>query len=204
MITTTFEYPGQALTMQRVAPGNVLFGVSPYVYQYKEFTFLYTGGGTLVPLVGNWIKGATTACQAKIISIGTLTGGTWAGGDAAGTLRIASVHGTATSEVTYFNATENVSVVATADDLTIASAFKECTDDYYGMNQLAKAMLVNVITNAALVTWDGSRPDQTQLTGVTMNAGSSILLKDINSIKNFKFIDRVSGSASVVELVCYF
>ena len=83
-----FEYPGECFCKEKITPGNTATLLSENCYKYKEWTFTFTGGGTLVPLVGNRIKGATSSATAMIVSIGTLTGGSWAGGDAAGTLQV--------------------------------------------------------------------------------------------------------------------
>lgn len=198
------SYPGEAKAVQRVAPGDTVFGISPYCYQYKEFTFTYNSGGPTAVVAGYWIKGATTGCQAKVIEVGTLTGGSWAGSDAAGTLRVASVHGSATSASTWFNGSENVTVLATANDLTMTSTLTPVPGDYYKKDCMAKAMLVNVMTQTLLCNWDGSTPDQNQLIGMSLAAGSSVLITDINAIKNFKFVDRVSGTTGLIELQFYF
>ena len=201
----SFNYYGQANAVQRVAPANVVFGVSPYCYEYKEFTFTFNSGGTTTCLPGHWIKGATTGCQAKIISISDLTAGTsWGAGTAAGTMRIGSVHGSATSEKTYFDGTENITVLTTANNLTMTGTLQECQDNYIFKNQYAKAMIVNVMTQTLLCNWDGSIPDQNQLIGISIAAGNSLLLTDLNNIKDFKFVDRVSGTTGLIELQFYF
>ena len=191
----TFEYLGPCIGMERITPGNTATGSSSKCLTYQEFFFTFTGGGTLTPLVGNWIKGATSSATAMIVKIGTLTGGSWAGGDAAGTLYVASVSGT-------FNGSENISVVGTADDMTMSSVLKAVPDGAY-TNELmrgwtARAAQYVVLSNSQLMCFDGSIPDQTQLIGVPLSAGQNLILKDPASIKNWYTIDYVSGSAGIV------
>jgi hypothetical protein len=57
----------------------------------------YTGGGVMPIKVGEVLTGATSGATAQVVSF-TLTGGTWAGGDAAGVLVLDSQVGTFQSE----------------------------------------------------------------------------------------------------------
>lgn len=75
-------------------------------------TLAYTSGGTHEVLVGDILTGASSGATARVISL-TLTSGTWAGGDAAGTLSLCDQSGTFVSE----NLNEGVN----ADVCTIAS-----------------------------------------------------------------------------------
>jgi hypothetical protein len=46
----------------------------------------FTGGTAPAPVGGEVVTGVTSTKTAKVTVIGTLTGGSWAGGDAAGTM----------------------------------------------------------------------------------------------------------------------
>lgn len=63
---------------------------------YSQVAF--TSGGTRPIVAGDTITGATSGATATVRSVGTLTGGSWAGGDAAGTLQLTSRNGTFQSE----------------------------------------------------------------------------------------------------------
>jgi hypothetical protein len=203
-----YPYLGQPLTHQKVVNTSAtVFSAAPFCYEYREHEYTFDSGGTLTPLVGNWIQGATTHCRARIVKIGTLTGATtWAGGDAEGTMRICSMHGTATSSVTYFDGSENISVVGTANDMGMTSLAIPYEGDGTLMPQgkIAKAALYSVYANTALCCWDGSIPDQTQLHGTPMAAGSSIIMTDENAIRNFKCLDYTNGSNSIVYITYFF
>ena len=201
MADIVLEHYGEPLTHQKIVPGNTATGTSDKCYKYSQWQYTYTGGGTTVPVVGGWIVGATSSARARILKIGTLSGGSWGAGTAAGTMYVHSVSGT-------FNGIENISVGATADDMTMSSVltpYNSTVTDYDGfIGREAKAALVCVYANTALVTLDGSTPDQTSLIGVPMVANSSILMMDINQIRKFMCIDYTSGSASVVQITYFF
>jgi hypothetical protein len=60
-------------------------------------TLSYTSGGTYQVVAGDVLVGATSGATARVISL-TLTGGTWAGGDAAGVLTLCDQTGTFQAE----------------------------------------------------------------------------------------------------------
>lgn len=60
-------------------------------------TMAFTSGGTTAPVVGETVTGATSGATATIVDW-YVTSGTWAGGDAAGTLILKQVSGTFGSE----------------------------------------------------------------------------------------------------------
>ena len=74
-------------------------------------TLAFTSGGTYEPQVGDTVTGATSAATAVITRI-ELTSGTWAGGDAAGTLTIRAQSAAFVGE--------NLNVGANADSCTVA------------------------------------------------------------------------------------
>jgi hypothetical protein len=87
------------------------------------YTKAYTHGGTHQVVVGDTLTGALSSSTCKVISI-TLTSGTWASGDAAGTLTVIDKNGTFVAE--NLNEGENLDVctIATGDMTasTLASA----------------------------------------------------------------------------------
>jgi len=88
-------------------------------------TLAYTSGGTYQVVVGDIVTGATSGATARVISL-TLTSGTWAGGDAAGTLTMCDQSGTFQSENLNVGANGNVCTVAgnsSASNLTAADSF---------------------------------------------------------------------------------
>ena len=58
----------------------------------------FTSGGTDTPVVGDVMTGATGGATARLYGISALSGGTWAGGDAAGTFYLWDQVGTFQSE----------------------------------------------------------------------------------------------------------
>lgn len=78
-----------------------------------KWTIAFTGGGTHELLVGETITGATsTTITARVCEI-NLTSGTWAGGDAAGTIVV--------DQFTGDFAAENIKVSGGTDDATVAA-----------------------------------------------------------------------------------
>ena len=69
---------------------------------YDQIAF--TSGGPHVPTVGDTVKGNTSGETAVIVAISALSGGTWAGGNAAGTIIYRSASGT-------FSNSETISIL---------------------------------------------------------------------------------------------
>lgn len=196
MSTIVRDYIGMPLTHQVIVAGNTATSAGKEFYVYTERKLAFTSGGTTEIIAGMWIVGATSAAKAEVVSV-TLTSGTWAGGNAAGTFIIKNQHGTFQSE--------NIKVGAGTDDATIAanSSLRDSEGyEYKGMQ--AKAALVTVITQTVLVLWDGGIPDQTSLVGHSLIAGSSLLLGSENAIRNLKIISRVAGNTPTVNITYYF
>ena len=55
------EYYGEALTHQKVVPGDTITSLNSEMYTYTERYLAYTSGGTTEIAVGDWIVGATGA-----------------------------------------------------------------------------------------------------------------------------------------------
>lgn len=191
-----YEYLGMPLCQQKIIPGNTATGLSANCYNYQEWDIDFTSGGNVTPAVGDWIYWTiTTIGRACIVSV-TLTSGDW-GGTAAGTFRVKSLHGVALVDSTaiYFKASDNATSSGTPRAVM-------ADYDYKGMQ--AKSALVCVYANTALVNVCGGTPDQTSLIGIPMVANSSILLKDIAAIKNFKCLDYTASSVSNVQVTFFF
>ena len=201
-MTYVFDYIGEGLTEERITPGNTPTALTSKCYVYTEWDLKFDSGGTHELLANDWIVGATGAGRAIIVSI-TLSSGTWAGGDAAGTLRLKSFQGTAivNNEVLNHDIAGTATDCATADGIAI-----ESQADYAHKGDHAKAMLVSVVDNSAILSWTGAKPAQaaTVHVGQEFTANSSIIIQDANSIRKFKCIDHTSGSASNIQVVYYF
>lgn len=195
MSVLNFETLGQPLTHCKIVPGNTATGIGSEFYIYTERDLAFTSGGTTEIVVGDWIVGATSAAKAEVVGV-TLASGTWAGGTAAGTLRIKNQHGTFQSE--------NLKVAAGTNDATIAANSVLHEGDYFYKGTIARTALVTVIANTQLINIEGGKPDQTALVGISMVANTSLVLNDIIEIKNFKTIDYTAGSAGTVNVICYF
>jgi hypothetical protein len=195
MLTT--EYYGLAGTVQKIVPGATATGIGEEIYKYTERTLAFTGGGTTEIPVGAWILGATSTAVAEVIAV-TLTGGTWAGGDAAGTFRIRCQVGTFQSE--------KITYLAVADDADIAGNSTIALGGYTTIRKGQEPIFcyIDVYANTALVNINGSKPDQSRVIGIPIEAGNNIFLSDVNNIKNFKCIDYTNGSATQCNVTCYF
>jgi hypothetical protein len=194
----TIEQYGQAGTVQKIVPGATATGISEEIYRYTERTMAFTSGGTTEIPIGAWILGATSAAVAEVIDV-TLTGGTWAGGDAAGSLRLRCQVGT-------FQAAEKITYLAVADDATITANSVIAEGGYTGIRKGQEPLFayIDVYGNTALINLNGSKPDQSRVIGIPAEVGSTIFLSDVNNIKNFKCIDYTNGSATQVVVTCFF
>jgi hypothetical protein len=103
-------------------------------------TRTYTSGGPHQVLVGDILTGATSAATAKVIAI-TLTSGTWAGGDAAGTITFKDQVGAFQSE--NLNEGANSDVCTIAGDSTPVSL---TAADTFDLTALPSDILQNLIT----------------------------------------------------------
>ena len=200
-----FEYWGSPKTFQRMVPGNNALSTIDTSIYYTEWTVAFTSAGTTVTSVGSWIVGATSGVVAEVVAI-TVATGTFGGGDAAGTMRLKSkYHPTAVT--TNWTSGENWKIGGGTNEGTLTGIPQEAPrSNLYAFpyKQPAKCALVTVLTNTELVDMDGGLPDQTTLAGIPMKDGSSILLRDIEEIINFKAIDYVASSAGIVGIQYFF
>lgn len=103
-------------------------------------TLAYTSGGTHQVLVGDILTGATSGATARVIAL-TLTSGTWAGGDAAGTLTLCDQSGTFQAEVLNEGVNSDVcSVAGNSSDSNLTEA------DTFDLTALPAELLQNLIT----------------------------------------------------------
>lgn len=86
-------------------------------------TLAYTSGGTYEIEAGDTITGATSLATARVVAI-TLSTGTWAGGDAAGTMTLEDQSGTFQSENLNVGGNTNVATIA-GNSSAVAAADKE-------------------------------------------------------------------------------
>lgn len=194
-----FEDLGVGLTEQKIVPGATATGFNTDCIVYKRFVLNYDSGGTTEIVVGDWLKCETSGALAKVVSV-TLSTGTWAGGNAAGYFIVDSKVGTFTNDkILYVNNAD----CGTVNEATYGDATPVKGDyPYKGME--AKAALVTAYTQTALVSYSGGKPDQDALMGIPMASGTSLLLKNSSSIKNFKCIDYANGSATTIRAVFSF
>ena len=188
------EYFGSALQHQKITPGDVITSLSKYCYEYLRHRLDFDEGDSEI-VVGDWIVGADSGAVAKVVEVHADTT-SWTNNT--GYLILDSWSGTA------FTNDEELKVAAGATMANVNGVIKSLQDDYPNKGNEAKAMLIVVYANTALVGITGGKPDQTALIGIPMVANSSMLLKDINSIRNFKAVDYTSGSASIVQLTFFF
>ena len=191
----TFEYLGQPLTHQKVVPGNTATALSANCYYYQRWKLNFDAGTDEI-VAGDWIVGATSAAVGRVVSI-TEESGTWAGDNVVGYLIIDSMVGT-------FQNNEKLKVAADATTADVNGLAIPIAEDYIYKGMSAKAALVCVYANTALINVWGGKPDQTALIGMPMVANASYILRDINEIKAFKCIDYTAASVSNVQVTFYF
>lgn len=78
--------------------------INGFTLEDSQESLAFTSGGTYQVVVGDTVVGNTSAATGVVTKV-TLSGGTWAGGDAAGTLLVRDRTGT-------FSAAENINIVA--------------------------------------------------------------------------------------------
>jgi hypothetical protein len=109
-----------------------------------HWTLPYTSGGTYEIVAGDTITGATSAKTAIVESL-TLTSGTWAGADAAGTLTLVSVSGAFQAENLNVGANANVATVGGPATLVNSGAELVDGDPLTGATSAATATIGRVV-----------------------------------------------------------
>lgn len=186
------EYLGLPLTSQLIVPGDTTQGVAANVQSYKQEIITYTAGSSIIA-VGDTINGGTSAKTATVLSV-TNAGG-WAGAGT-GTITICSNSGLTTAELIKVK-------TVTCATMTLLPAADPTDYPYKGAQ--AKCMVVQAMANPALITFDGSTPDQTTARGITLAATSvPFYINDPQAIISFGCLNATAATATKVAVVCYF
>lgn len=86
----------------------------------------FTSGSTAIPVVGETLTGATSTQTAKVVGL-FLTGGSWAGADAAGTLYVESASGAFTNGENLNGSVSGANILTlTADFVAQPTALSQC------------------------------------------------------------------------------
>lgn len=194
----TLEYYGSPKTWQRITPGDTMTTIDKNVWFYREHFLKYDSGGTTEVADGDIIRGNTSSAYAIVISK-TTDSGTWAGGDAAGVLRIKSVVGT-------FQDNETINVAGNSNLCTVDGTLYDVRDSYMHKNKHAKAVLIQAETQAQRVMFDANaaKPDQTKDLGLYLSADASILITEPKAMENIKTLDATSGQAGSLNIIGFF
>jgi len=210
MSLKTLEYLGEPLTFERqLAASDAVASISPGTYKIKNKQIGVTGGGTYEPQVNDIIIDGTNGAQGTITRVGAVTSGTWGAGTAAGTLFLHNVVGTFTATATTLKLIKASDGSAVADAATsVAASFVDATVKVKHERE-CKGILVEVLTNPINYTTDGSAPTidgNTTLAGHGINAvaNTNFVLEDIQSIKNFKWINGTGSSNAEVRFQGFF
>lgn len=206
-MSLTFEYLGQPLTQEKITPGNTVTSLTSGCYNYTEWNLIIDSGGTHELVAGDWIVGATGGGRAVIISVGSLDAGTsWAAGTADCTLRIASLHGTVfvDNEVLNHDVTGTATDCATADGVAHKLENEDYTFNGIMRGAQAKAALITVLDNIALIELAGNTPDQSAQMGIPYEPFERRILADINEIKNFKVVDYNRNAPTTIHVQYFF
>lgn len=127
-----------------------------WVAQSLGRSVAFTSGGTYQVLVGDTITGASSSAAAVITRV-ILASGTWAGGDAAGTLIFASQTGTFSSENLNVGAHTNVATIAgnsAAYSLPPGGRYDCVVSNFFGASNLTRAYCANGVGKG--FEWDGA------------------------------------------------
>lgn len=188
-----YDYIGTPLTFEKIVPGDTVTSPnSATMKTVSERKIEFTSGGTYVVKKGDTITGATSAATARVEAV-VLLSGSWAAGTAAGFLYIDSQSGALESENLDVGSNTNVATIA-GDSVRILKGLD------------AKGVYISVESAACHYTIDGTTPGQTggNSYGHQIPAGEVVVILDPQAIKNLKFVDRTSGSASTIKLTCFF
>jgi len=88
----------------------------------------------------------------------------------------------------------------------ITSTVRCPTTGTYAGQDARNALIQNKGEYAAHFTIDGTAPTAAAGTnvGFKLAAGNSFIIEGVDQVKNFKVIDAVSGSASIIEVQVFF
>lgn len=195
-MSIVFEDLGVPLTEQKIVPGNTITSIAQDVWLYRRWKLNLTDVDAQI-YVGDWFVGNGGGVGKVVeVSIDAWTNGV-------GYVILDSWNGTA------YVASENAGVAAAvATQSNVNGVLVQLNESYPFKKALARAALVTVYdatsTHGCLVSISGGKPDQTQLNGIPMLAGTSIVLRNIEAIKNFKCVDYTANDASTLRLTCFF
>lgn len=210
MSLKTLEYLGEPLTFERqLAASDVVAQISAGTYKIKNKQIGFTSGGTYEPQVNDVIVDGTNGAHGTITKVGTLTSGAWADGNAVGTLFLHNVVGTFTATATTLKLIKASDGSAVADAATSVAASFIDAETKVRHERTCKAILVEVLANPINYTTDGTAPTvdgNTTLAGRGINAvaNTNFVLEDIQSIKNFKWINGTAASNAQVRFQGFF
>ncbi len=114
------------------------------------FTLDFTSGGTVEPVVGNTITGATSAATAVLTNV-VVTSGDWTTGDAAGYFVMADATGTFVAENLNIGASLNVATIAAnkaAITLPAGGRYDFVTHNFYGASSSVRMYGCNGVGTA--------------------------------------------------------
>lgn len=206
----TMEYIGEPLTFERqLAASDAVASMSAGTYKITNKQIGVTSGGTYEPQVNDVIIDGSSAAYATITKVGTPTAGTWAAGTAEATLYLHNVCGAFTATATTLKLIKAADGVAVADAATsVAASFTDATT-HYRQGRTARAVLIEVLANPINFTTDGSAPTVDGNTtlpgrGINATANTNFILEDIQSMKNFKWINGTASSNAQVRYQGFF
>lgn len=206
----TKEYIGEPLTFERqLAASDAVAMISPGTYKIKNKQIGVTGGGTYEPQVNDVIIDGASGAYGTITKIGDLTAGTWGAGTYEGTLYLHNVVGTFTATATTLKLIKAADGAAVSDAATsVAASFIDSVTKVRHERQ-CNAMLVEVLAQPINYCVDGTAPTvdgNATLAGRGINviANANFILEDIQSIKNFKWINGTAASNAQVRFQGFF
>ncbi len=189
-----FEDLGIPLTHQKITPASTITSLSASCYQYYQHRLDFNDGDYEIA-VGDWISGSTaTTAIMKVVEVHADTA-TWTNNT--GYLFVDSWSGVVLAD------NEELTVAAQAAMANVNGILKPRVGNYPYKGALAKAALVIVYAQTALVGITGGKPDKTALIGTPMVANSSIVLRNHEAIRNFKCVDY-STAGSILQVDFFF
>jgi len=157
----------KAIAFSAVDGSQDAYGILFKKYDTTDSTFksrAFTSGGTYETRPGDIVVGATSAATASVVSV-TLSSGTFAGGDAAGTLILDNQVGTFESE--------NLNVGTNANVATIGGDSSAYTPDLAGV-----AVVREAVIDPDNLTWPTGATDAQKATALAQLSAKNILTRD--------------------------
>lgn len=156
--------------------GN-LFRSDPASWQAigTSYVLPFTSGGTS-EIGTSGIQGATSGATATVHDV-ILASGSWAGGDAAGTLLVSDVLGTFVAENINQGAALNIATIAgapTAYELPAGGRYEFISHNFYGASDLTRVYGVNGVGNAFVYDPDADLLSKIIVTGMATDTPNHI------------------------------